>query len=122
MLESEESGLENMKPRPSEASRRPSIYWARLGTSTAIEKVRDQIESRAKAFEYRELNLRALRGRDDLLAKSIFRCTAADPCAEILCPAVCPSISLMAYIQVLALSLNPLSSRPSFWNPLKAPG
>jgi hypothetical protein len=75
-----------MKPRPNEPSRRRCIFWARLGNSMAIAEARNQIESRAKASEYRALNLRALRGRDDLLAKSIFRCTAADPCAEILCP------------------------------------
>jgi hypothetical protein len=75
-----------MNPRPSAPSGRPDIFWARLGNSTAIDKVRRQIESKAKALEYRELNLRALRGRDNLLAASIFRCTPVDPCAEILCP------------------------------------
>jgi hypothetical protein len=75
-----------MNPRPNAPSGRSDIFWARLGNSAAIEKVRRQIESKAKALEYRESNFRALRGRDDLLAKSIFRCTPVDPCAEILCP------------------------------------
>jgi hypothetical protein len=75
-----------MNPRPNASSGRPDIFWARIGNSTAIEKVRHQIESKAKALEYRKLNLGALRGRDDLLTKSIFRCTPVDPCAEILCP------------------------------------
>jgi hypothetical protein len=75
-----------MNPRPNAPSGRSDIFWARLGNSTAIQKVRRQIESKAKALEYRELNLRAMRGRDDLLAKSIFRCTPVDPCAEVLCP------------------------------------
>jgi hypothetical protein len=72
-----------MKP---ESSRRPAVFWSRLGNSTAIDKVRIQIESRTKAFEYQESNLRALRGRDDLLVESISQCTVAVPCAEVLCP------------------------------------
>jgi hypothetical protein len=75
-----------MKPRPNAPFGRPDIFWARLGNSTAIEQVRRQIESKAKALEYRGSNLRALRGRDDLLVESISRCSAAYPCAEILCP------------------------------------
>jgi hypothetical protein len=75
-----------MKPRPNAPFGRSDIFWTRLGNSTAIEQVRRQIESKAKALEYRGSNLRALRSRDDLLVESISRCSAAYPCAEILCP------------------------------------
>jgi hypothetical protein len=68
-------------------SRRDAPFWTRHGDSTPAEakEIRDQIESNAQASEYRELNLRALRGRHDSLVKAISRCTVDAPCAEILC-------------------------------------
>jgi hypothetical protein len=68
-------------------SRRDAPFWTRRGNSTPAEakEVLDQIETRAQASEYRELNLRALRGRHDSLVKAISRCTVNAPCAEILC-------------------------------------
>jgi len=69
------------------SSRRVTPFWTRHGNATPCEaeEVRNQIESKAEASKYRELNLRALRGRDDSLVKAISRCTVDAPCAEILC-------------------------------------
>jgi hypothetical protein len=68
-------------------SRRDAPFWTRHGDSTPAEakEVLNQIETRAQASEYRELNLRALRGHHDSLVKAISRCTVDAPCAEILC-------------------------------------
>jgi hypothetical protein len=80
-------GQEKVSLRPNRRSRRRARFWTRLGDATPAEaeEVRNRIESKAKAYEYRELNLRALRGHDDVLFEAISRCTAHDPCAEILC-------------------------------------
>ena len=76
-----------MEPGPNRSFRQRAPFWTRRGNSTLAEakEVLNQIESKAKAGEYRELNLRALRGRDDLLVEAISRCTVDDPCAEALC-------------------------------------
>jgi hypothetical protein len=69
------------------SSRHVAPFWTRHGNSTPAEakEVRKQIESKSEASKYRELNLRALRGRHDRLVETISRCTADDPCAQILC-------------------------------------
>jgi hypothetical protein len=76
-----------VQPSSNRPSRREPLFWTRHGNSTLAEanEVRNQIESKAKAGEYRELNLRALRGSHDPLVEAISRCTVDDPCAEILC-------------------------------------
>jgi hypothetical protein len=63
------------------------LFWTQRGNATPAEaeEVLSQVESRAKAGEYRESNLQALRGRHNLLVEAISRCTVDDPCAEILC-------------------------------------
>jgi hypothetical protein len=96
-----------MKPRPNEPSRRRPFFWAHFGKSTAIDKVLNQIESKAKALEYRDSNLRALRGRDDLLVESISRCSDADPCAEILCPPCARRYRLWLTSKFLDLAAQP---------------
>jgi hypothetical protein len=69
------------------SSRRVGPFWTRHGNASPCEadEVRNKIESKAEASKYRELNLRALRGRHDSLVKAICRCTVDAPCAEILC-------------------------------------
>jgi hypothetical protein len=81
-------GDEKVSLRPNRRSRRRARFWTRRGDATPAEarEVCNRIESKAKASEYRELNLRALRGHDDLLFEAISRCGTDDPCAEILCP------------------------------------
>jgi hypothetical protein len=96
-----------MKPRPNKPSRRRAFFWAHLGKSTAIDKVLNQIESKTKALEYRDSNLRALRGRDDLLGESISRCSAADPCAEVLCPPCARRYRLWLTTKLLGLAAKP---------------
>jgi hypothetical protein len=76
-----------VQPRSNRSFRRDAPFWTRRGDSTPAEgkEIRDQIESNAQASEYRELNLRALRGRHDSLVQAISRCTVDAPCAEMLC-------------------------------------
>jgi hypothetical protein len=75
------------QPNRNRSSRQCAPFWTRHGKSTKAEfdEVCNQIESKEKASHYRELNLRALKGRDDELAKAIFECTADDRCSVILC-------------------------------------
>ena len=76
-----------MESSPNRSCRRRPRFWARPGNSPSpdAKAALNQIELKAKAYEYRELNLRALRGRHRL-AEVISRCTVSDPCAKILCP------------------------------------
>ena len=76
-----------MQPNRNRSSRHCAPFWTRRGNSerAEFEEVRNQIESKEKASHYRELNLRALKGRDNELAKAIFECTTDDRCSEILC-------------------------------------
>jgi hypothetical protein len=74
--------------RPNRRSRRCAHFWTRRGDATPAEakEVHNRIETKAKASEYRESNLQALRRHDRPLFDAISRCTTDNPCAEILCP------------------------------------
>jgi hypothetical protein len=97
-----------VEPGPNRSFRRRAPFWTRRGNSTLAEakEVLNQIESNAKAGEYRELNLGALRGRDDLLVEAISRCTVYDPCAEILCPQCARRYRLWLTSEILHLTAH----------------
>jgi hypothetical protein len=97
-----------VEPSPNRSFRRRPPFWTRRGNSVPaeVEEVLNQIESKAKASKYRELNLRALRGRHDLLVEAISRCTADDPCAEILCPGCARRYRLWLTSELLHLTAH----------------
>jgi hypothetical protein len=81
-------GDEKVSPRSNRRPRCRAHFWTRRGGATPAEakEVHNRIETKAKASEYRESNLQALRRHDGPLFDAISRCTTDDPCAEILCP------------------------------------
>jgi hypothetical protein len=98
-----------MQPSLNGSSRRTTLFWTRSGNATPAEvkALLRQIESKADASRYREMNLRALQRRDDALADAISRCTTADPCAEVLCPACARRYRLWLTSRLLRLATRP---------------